>query len=147
MTMSWYLNHSELQTSLLLPGSAICYLEPCDWAGEELTTNYQTYSDHAAKHVAAWHDKQAIQDPRWSGLWLAKLKNTGAAAWRLCRGQTRPENAVLGNGRGAGNVRDDEGRGNRGDAHAFSLESEVLRRIVLTPWLTDSCVSRAVCER
>lgn len=59
MTMSWYLNHSEAPNVIVVPDLQFVTSSHVT-AGEELTTNYQTYSDHAAKHVAAWHDKQAI---------------------------------------------------------------------------------------
>jgi uncharacterized protein len=53
MTMSWYLNHSDTPNVVVDPQFQ-CTTSTFVAAGDELTADYTTYSDHAANHLAAW---------------------------------------------------------------------------------------------
>jgi hypothetical protein len=55
MTMSWYLNHSETPNVMVSPELQLS-TSTFVAAGDELTADYKTYSNHAVKYVAAWHD-------------------------------------------------------------------------------------------
>jgi hypothetical protein len=54
MTMSWYMNHSDapnvtVVSDLQFVASKVIHV------GEELTTNYTTFSDHALTYVRIWN--------------------------------------------------------------------------------------------
>jgi hypothetical protein len=59
ITMSWYLNHSDTPNVTVIPELQFVTSRFVR-AGEELTADYKTYSDHAGKYVAAWYDMQSI---------------------------------------------------------------------------------------
>jgi uncharacterized protein len=63
ITMSWYLNHSDTPNVVAIPELQFVTSRFVA-AGEELTADYKTYSDHAGKYVAAWHDMQSILERR-----------------------------------------------------------------------------------
>jgi uncharacterized protein len=54
MTMGWYLNHSDTP-NVVVDSQFQSTTSTFVAAGNELTADYRTYSDHAAKHLAAWH--------------------------------------------------------------------------------------------
>jgi hypothetical protein len=53
MTMSWYLNHSDNPNVLVIPELQFV-TATFVMAGQELTADYTTYSDHAVKYVGEW---------------------------------------------------------------------------------------------
>jgi uncharacterized protein len=56
MTMSWYLNHSETPNVAVI--SELQFVTSTFVAaGEELTADYKTYSEHAVKYVTAWRHR------------------------------------------------------------------------------------------
>jgi hypothetical protein len=58
ITMSWYLNHSDTPNVTVIPELQFVASRFVP-AGEELTADYKSYSDHAGKYIAAWHDRQS----------------------------------------------------------------------------------------
>ena len=53
ITLSWYMNHSDAPNvasdrSMTFTAARVIH------TGEELTVDYTTFSDHAARHVQAW---------------------------------------------------------------------------------------------
>jgi uncharacterized protein len=59
MTMSWYLNHSDEPNVTVVPELQFVTSRFVP-LGEELTTNYTTYSDHALTYVGTW-DKPRVK--------------------------------------------------------------------------------------
>ena len=57
MAMSWYLNHSEEPNVTVVPELQFVTSRFVP-AGEELTANYTTYSDHALAYVRMWDNVQ-----------------------------------------------------------------------------------------
>jgi uncharacterized protein len=53
MTMSWYLNHSDNPNVVVIPKLQFVTVTFVA-AGQELTADYTTYSDHAVKYVVKW---------------------------------------------------------------------------------------------
>jgi SET domain-containing protein len=53
MTMGWYMNHSDSPNVVVREGTS-CLAGRLIAKGEELTTDYRTYSEHAEKFVRLW---------------------------------------------------------------------------------------------
>ena len=53
MTMSWYMNHSDEPNVTVVPDLQFVTSRVIH-VGEELTTNYTTFSDHALTYVRIW---------------------------------------------------------------------------------------------
>jgi uncharacterized protein len=62
MTMGWYLNHSDTP-NVVVDSQLQCMASTFVAAGNELTADYRTYSDHAAKYVAEWHGTNQSDTP------------------------------------------------------------------------------------
>jgi hypothetical protein len=54
MTMSWYMNHSDEPNVTVVPELQFVTSRFVP-VGEELTTNYTTFSDHASVYVRTWN--------------------------------------------------------------------------------------------
>ena len=53
LTVSWYMNHADEPNMACDPEIAFVACRPIE-AGEELTVDYRTFSDHAARYAALW---------------------------------------------------------------------------------------------
>ena len=61
MSQSWYLNHAD-EPNMTASPDIVFVTARAIRKGEELTSDYRTYSEHAAASVREWHGREARRD-------------------------------------------------------------------------------------